>query len=249
MFRLGLTIRRPIAASLTISTLVLAWGCSASPEQPILNQFFTASRLRDNTSLNNLTMVSFEPHTRGTVTSFDIVGVTPEERKPLGLKALAEAHNSAKADDAAFTRRKEEYQNENLEAIQRVLKADREKTTLRGKDAEVQAAWSKFVQDGVAVSRKVSEARRKLASESGLVDLSINGGSNTPIDITKYDGDLMSKDVTINAVVKQPSGETAPKTLIVTMQRAVLKGDRDITGRWIIAAIKDAAGSPAGKTS
>ena len=117
------------------------------------------------------------------------------------------------------------------------------------KDAEVQATWSKFVQDGAAVSRKVSEAKRKLASESGLVDLSINGGSNTPIDITKHEGELVSKDVTINAVVKLPSGETAPKTFVVTMQRAVLKADREITGRWIIAAIKDAAAPAGGKTS
>jgi hypothetical protein len=252
MFRPGLSAKGLIAASLAISTLVLivlTAACSASSEQPILNQFFTASRLRDNTSLNNLTMVLFEPHTRGTVTTFEIVNVTPEERKPLGLKALADAHSTAKADDAAFTKRKEEYQNENLEAIQRVLKADREKARLRGGDAEVQATWSKFVQDGAAVSRKVTEAKRKLANESGLVDLSINGGSNAPIDVTKYEGELVSKDVTINATVKLPSGETAPKTFVVTMQRAVLKADREITGRWIIAAIKDAAAAPGAKTS
>jgi len=236
------------AISLSALTLALAAGCSNHPEQSILSQFFTASRLRDNTSLNNLTMVSFEPRTQGTVTTFDIVTITPEQRKPLPLKALAQAHTAAKADDAAFTKRKEEYQNENLEAIQRVLKADREKTRLKGKDAEVQATWSKIVQDGVAVSRKVSEARRKLAGESSVVDVSINGGSNSPVDLTKYDGELVSKDVTISATVRLPSGETAQKTLVVTMQRAVLKGDRDITGRWIIAAIKD-AGAPSGKTS
>jgi hypothetical protein len=249
MFRPGLSVRGPIAASLAMSTLVFAAGCSGSSEQPILNQFFTASRLRDNTSLNNLTMVSFEPHTRGTVTTFEIVNVTPEARKPLGLKALADAHNAARADDAAFTKRKDDYQNENLETIQRVLKADREKTKLRGRDAEVQATWSKFIQDGAAVSRKVTEAKRKLASESALADLSINGGSNTPLEITRYDGELVSKDVTIKAVVKQPNGETVPKTFVITMQRAVVKADREITGRWIIAAIKDAAGSPGGKTS
>ena len=79
--------------------------------------------------------------------------------------------------------------------------------------------------------------------------MSINGGSNTPIDITKHDGDLVSKDVTINAVVRMPTGETASKTLIVTMQRAILKADREITGRWIIAGIKDAAAPASTKTS
>jgi hypothetical protein len=249
MSRPRLSFTSLFAISLNALTLALAAGCSSHPEQSILSQFFTASRLRDNSSLNNITMVSFEPRTQGTVTTFDIVTVTAEQRKPLPLKELAQAHTSARADDAAFTKRKEEYQNENLEAIQRVLKADREKTRLKGKDAEVQATWSKIVQDGVVVSRKVSEARRKLAGESSVVDLSINGGSNSPVDITKYDGELVSKDVTISANVRLPSGETAQKTLVVTMQRAVLKGDRDITGRWIIAAIKDAAAPAGTKTS
>jgi hypothetical protein len=248
MFRPRLCSTCLFAISLSALMLALSVACSSHPEQPILSQFFTASRLRDNTSLNNITMVSFEPRTQGTVTTFEIVGVTAAQRKSLPLKSLAQAHTTAKADDAAFTKRKEQYQNENLEAIQRVLKADREKTRLKGKDAEVQAAWSKIVQDGVTVSRKVSDAKRKLASESSVVDLSINGGSNSPVDITKYEGDLVSKDVTLTANVRLPSGDTARKTLVVTMQRAILKGDREITGRWIIAAIKE-AGAPAGKTS
>jgi hypothetical protein len=230
-----------LAASLAVLTLA---GCSGGPEQSILNQFFTASRLADSTSLNYVTMVSFDPRTQGTVTGFTITSVSPEQRKPLALKALAKAHEDAKADDSAFTKRKDEYQNANLEVIQRVLKADREASKLKGKDAEVQATWSKYVQDGAAVSRKVQEAKRKLATESAVVELSINGGSNNPLDIKKYDGELVSKDVTVDATVKPPTGDAVQKTLVVTMQRGVLKGDKEIAGRWIITAIKDAALSP-----
>ena len=43
----------------------------------------------------------------------------------------------------------------------------------------------------------------------------------------------------------QPSGQTAQKNYVVTMQRAVLHADKELTGRWIITAIKDASGSPA----
>jgi hypothetical protein len=249
MSRPACSIRSLLAALFIALTLVIDAGCSGSSEQPLLNQFFMASRLRDTTSLNNMTMVLFEPGTQGTVSSFKVVSVTPEERKPLPLKALASAHEAAKADNAAFTKRKETFQNENLETIQRLLRADREKGRIRGKDAEVQAAWSKFLQDGVAVSRKVSDAKRKLASESGVVDLSINAGARAPVDITKHDGELISKDVMIDAVVKLPSGETTNKTFVITMQRAILKTEREITGRWIIAAIKDTAAPPAIKTS
>ena len=137
-----------LAASLAVVTSA---ACSGGPEQSILTQFFTASRLADNTSLNNFTMVSFEPRTQGTVTSFSITNVSSEQRKPLELKALAKAHEEAKADDTAFTKRKEEYQNANLDVIQRVLKSDSDTSKLKGKDAEVQATWSKYVQDGAAV--------------------------------------------------------------------------------------------------
>ena len=207
-----------LAASLAVLTLA---GCSGGPEQSILSQFFTASRLADSTSLNNVTMVSFEPADAGHRHQFHASRTSrPSMRKPLALKALAKAHEDAKADDSAFTKRKEEYQNANLDVIQRVLKADRDTSKLKGKDAEVQATWSKYVQDGAAVSRKVQEAKRKLAAEGAVVELSINGGSNNPLDIRKYDGELVSKDVTIDAPVKSPAGAVAQKTLVVTLQRA-----------------------------
>jgi hypothetical protein len=49
---------------------------------------------------------------------------------------------------------------------------------------------------------------------------------------------LISKDVTIDAQVKSPEGQTSQKTLVITMQRVVgtLNGQqRD--GRWIITRI------------
>lgn len=241
MSRSPLSRLTTLVVSLAASTLA---GCSFSAESSVLSQFFNASRLRDNTSLQNFATVAFEPNAQGIITSFEVTNVTPEQRKPLALRTLAQAHQDARAADADFTKRKETYQNENLEAIKRVLKAEREKGKIAGKDAEVRAAWTKFLDDGAAISRKVGEAKRKLASETVVVDLSINAGSSAPVDVTKYDGELISKGVSISAPVKLPSGQTAQKNLVVTMQRAVLKGDKEITGRWIITAIKDGSGSP-----
>jgi hypothetical protein len=233
---------RSFVFSLTVATLI---ACSSTPEQPILNQFFTASRLRDNTTLAGFAAVAFDPKTDGIVTSFDITSVSPERRRPLTLKSLARAHDDAKAEDVEFSKRKDSYQAENLDAIKRVLQAEREQKKLPAKDAEVQAAWSKFLEDGVAVSRKVGDAKRKLASETVVVDMSINGGP-THVDVAKYDGELVSKDVTLSAPVKLPNGQTVPKILVITMQRAILKGDNgDLTGRWILTALKDASGPPA----
>jgi len=53
----------------------------------------------------------------------------------------------------------------------------------------------------------------------------------------------------VAASVKLPSGQTTQKTLLITMQRAILKGDRDIPGRWIITSVKDTAAPAGTKTS
>ena len=233
------------AFGLLSAALVLAVACSGS-EQALVGQFFSASRLRDNTSLDNLATVMFDPRTQGTVTTFTVQTIAPEQRKALSLKALAKAQEDARAEDAAFTKRKEEYQNANLEAIQRVLKAERENTKLAPKDAEVQVAWTKYREESAAMSKKVADARRSLKAETQFVDQSVNAG-RTAIDVTKYDGDVVWRDVTVSAPVRMPSGETVDKTLVLTLQRAVLKGDKEMNGRWIVTKFRDDAPATANK--
>ena len=230
-------------ASASLTTVVFV-GCSSGPEQPILNQFFTASRLRDNTTLANFSTVSFEPAQQGTVSSFDIQSVSPEQRKPLNIKTLAKVQADAKAADAEYTKRKDAYESENIDAIKRVLAAERQSTAIKGKDAEVQTAWTKFRSEGAQISKRVYDAKRNLASESSVASMSVEDPRN-PVDLNKYDGELAWKEVTISAPVKRPDGQTVTKTLIVTMQRAVLTGDKVINGRWIITGIRDASVSGA----
>jgi hypothetical protein len=69
--------RAPRAVGATLLALLLA-ACSARPEQLILDQFFSASRLRDRTALQHMSTVTFEPRDQGIVTEFDITGVTSE---------------------------------------------------------------------------------------------------------------------------------------------------------------------------
>jgi hypothetical protein len=230
---------RSFALSLAAATLI---GCSSTPEQPLLQRFFVVSLLCDNTTLSGFAATAFEPATDGIVTTFSITNVTPEQRKPLTLKTLAKAHEDAKAADAEFTKRKEAYQAENLDAIKRVIAAENARGKIPPKDLAVQATWSKFLEDGVAVARKVGDARRKLASETVVVEMSINGGP-THIDVTKYDGELVSKDVSISAPVRLPDGQTAQKNYVIAMQRAILRTDKEITGRWIITGVTDGSGA------
>jgi hypothetical protein len=223
-------------------------ACAGAPEEPILQQFFRASRLNDATSLAGFATTSFQPQTQGTVSSFDIVSVSPEQRAPLQLEAVAEQVEAIRAEEAAFTRRKDTYYLANQEAITRVLKAESVKASVGAKDAEVQAEWSKLREESAQHARKVSEAQRKLKAESGMVRLSLDNPSN-PVDPTKRPGELVIKEVTITAPVRTADGASADRTLVVTMQRAILQGEPAVEGKWIITSVRDAT-SPAGtKTS
>src|SRR5918995_1780048 len=190
-----------------ISLMSLA-ACSSPPEEPILQQFFRASRINDNTSLAGFATTSFQPQTQGTITGFDIVSVSPERREPLQLAALAEEVDAVRADEAEFTKRKDTYFLANQEAITRVLKAESLKASVGGKDAEVQSEWSKLREENTQHARKVSEAQRKLKAESAIVRLSLENPAN-PVDPTKRAGELVTKDVTIDAPVRMADGNSA----------------------------------------
>src|SRR5262249_49138169 len=134
------------------------------------------------------------------------------------------------------------------EAINRTLKAEREKTPVKGKDAEVQAAWTKMRQEGSVLAKKIADARGKLAAASGIVELSV-GNHRPPRDVKKSDDERGSTEVHVSASVKTPNGQSTTKNLIVTMQRAMLKGDREVAGRWIITNVRDASAPAGTKTS
>jgi hypothetical protein len=75
--------RRLGAAGGCLLALLLAScaACSSSlgrPEQLILDEFFSASRLRDRTALERMATVVFEPRDQGIVTDYRITGVTEE---------------------------------------------------------------------------------------------------------------------------------------------------------------------------
>jgi hypothetical protein len=233
-------MRRRTVTFLSLAGLLTTFGaaaCSSAPEEAILQQFFRASRLNDGTSLAGFAVARFAPQTSGTITGFDIAGISEEQRAPLGVSAVAREHEAARDEDLEFTKRKDAYYVANTEAITRVLKAEGARAKVTGKDAEVQAAWSKLRDESAQFSKKVSQALQKLKAESAVVELSLDG-PNRPADITKQDGEMVSKDVTITASVRMPDGTTADRTLVVTMRRAVLKGEPELAGKWIITAIK-----------
>ena len=243
MFRLRR--RHPLSIALAFSVLGgFSNGCSSASEEPILNQFFRSARLGDRTALGSISVATFD----GSVSAFDITSVSPETRVPLALKDLAKAHEDARTEDAEFTKRKVAYQEENMEAIRRVLNAERTNAKLTDKDAAVQAEWTKYRDETAQYTKRVSDARRALATQSSVVELSLDD-PRTKVDFTQHDGELVSKDVAVEASVRQTNGQSVRKTLVVTMQRAVIKANPEVTGKWIITSVKDTAAPAATPSS
>jgi len=60
------------------------------------------------------------------------------------------------------------------------------------------------------------------------------------------DVEVISKQVTVEAEVKSPDGQTTtPKTLVFTFQRAIGKKDGQTTeGRWIITGLQQGSAAP-----
>jgi len=193
-------------------------------------------------TLANIATVSFDPSRDGVAQNVKVVSVTPEQSRELQFKELEKARQEAVAAEAEFSKKMKAYQDENLDAINRVLKLEQTNGKARGKDAEVQAAWAKWREEQKEHNRKVSEARSKLNAERRVADLSV-----TDVDPTGFDGTEYTKEAVVTANVRMPNGETAQKTYTLTLQRVVLKdpkGGADIEGKWMITGIKE-GGSPA----
>jgi hypothetical protein len=217
-------------------------ACSRPPEQQLLTQFFRAAKARDNATLAMMSAVEFDPREQGTVEDFSIVSVSPESRRTLGLKALLESERKAKVAEGEFAKRKMEYQTANLPLIEQVVKLERDPSAkLTVAQQAVKAAWDKWREESSAYTRAVSTARSAVATAIGPADASLTQPGQAPFDPTAFEGDLVSKDVVVNASVRSPSGDVSSKTLTITFARASgTLGGTAREGRWILTKIAGA---------
>jgi hypothetical protein len=215
-------------------------GCGGSEHDQMIRRFFQASSMGDNITLANIATVSFDPNRDGRASSVSFVSETPEQARELKIKDLDKAFKDAQAAEAEFAKRKNEYQDKNLEAINRVLKIEQSgKGKATGRDADVQAAWTKWRDEQSSYSKKVSEARKILQSERKVADLSL-----PEHDMTQFDAVMeATKDVTLTATVRTPDGQSAKKTLVLTLQRVTTKDSagKPLEGRWMITGLKEGA--------
>jgi hypothetical protein len=209
-------------------------ACSGSgQEQRLLRSYFLALRLNDRPTLNNIAMVRFEG---GTVSTFSIESVAEEQSRPLQTKALNMSLMEAQKMEDDFTAEKVAYQEENFEAINRVLAAERDGEVSR-RDVEVQEAWRDWRDRTMEHAQTVSNGQLALNNEQSAASLSLFDPNN-PLDLTEYEGELLTKDVSITANVEM-DGVESERSMVITLQKAVLTGSDDvmIEGGWVVAQI------------
>ena len=235
--------RAALAIALLISPLVLlAAACARPEEQQFITQFFRAARARDNTTLAMMSAVEFTPREQGIVEDFEITQVSPESRKPLEFKSLVEAERKATEADAEFRKRKIEYQNANLPALEEIVKLERDpKAKMTPAQLKMKAEWDKWRAETTMHQKALTAAKTALASSIGPAEASLTQPGQPPFVPEQFQGDLVSKDVTLDAQVRTPERQTVPKTLVITMQRVsgTLNG-QPREGRWIITRIQGA---------
>lgn len=235
-------VRAAFAAALVIAPLaILAAACSTPAEQQLLNQFFRAARNRDNETLARMSAVEFDPREQGEVTGFDIVSVGQERRTPLDFKGLLSAQQAAVAAEADYRKRRLEFESSNRPALEAIAKMERDQAPkFNATQQTLRAEWDKWRQGAVAINKATSAAKAAVANASGPAEASLAQPGQATFAADKFQGDLVSKDVTVNAEVRK-DGQTSNKTLVITIQR--VEGTQDgqqRTGRPIIARIQGA---------
>jgi len=232
---------RPRSTSVVVfaaAMLGLAVACSSAPEEPLLRQYFRASQLRDSTTLASFAAAEFDPRTEGIVSSFDIVSVSPEQTEPLMFVEMDAAVNKARMANDEHAKNMKAYQDENLRAIERVLKAESAGEPVARRDEAVQEAWRTWRDEGAAFQGALSDTRAKLNANLPVMQLSAQGADG--VDVRTVGGQMVSKDVTIDANVRSPEGTTTERQLVVTMVRGVFDtgAGEPVPGRWVITRVQ-----------
>lgn len=231
----------PVLLTLALAAAASLAGCSRSQEEQLISNFFRSARMRDNTTLANIAMVSFNPMERGIVQDFSVESIGEEQRRPMQARAFSETLQEAEATENEFSDRKQAYQDENLAAIERVLEAEREgNEPSRRADREVQEAWTQWREEMAEHAQRVSDARTELA-EGRIVAEASTFSPAEEIDVTLYEGEIVSKDVRILATVRTPDEQEVQQSLLVTLERAELTAPDGSprNGRWIITRLDE----------
>jgi len=216
-----------------------AAGCGGSEHDLMIRKFFTSAGAGDVATLGNIATVSFDPNKDGRAQNLKFVSETPEQTRVLNIAALDKTYKEAVAAEADFSKRMREYQDKNIDAINRIVKIEQSgKGKPAGADLAVQAAWTKWREDNAVVQKAKSDAHKALLAERKVADLSM-----PDVDpLTFAEATEVTSELTYTADVRTPDNQVSKKTLVFTLQRLILKDSagKIKEGTWMITGLKEA---------
>jgi hypothetical protein len=225
----------PVLVVLALS----AAGCGGSEHDVLIRKFFAASGSSDVATLGNIATVSFDPAKDGRAQNVAFVSETPAQTRALKLQELDKVYKEAQAAEADFSKRMKEYQDKNLDAINRIVKVEQSgKGKPTGGDLGVQAGWTKWREENAIVQRAKADALKALQAERKVADLSV-----PDVDASTYpEATEVTTDVTVSANVRSADNQVTKKTLVLTLQRVVLKdaAGKLLEGKWMITGLQEA---------
>ena len=99
--------------------------------------------------------------------------------------------------------------------------------------------WNNLVDEERSYAQKVSDATAELNRAVQIANASVFDPSN-PIDVTAYDGDVITKALTVTASVEK-DGSSTDGTMGITIEKAEISGGEAnelVPSRWIITSIE-----------
>lgn len=221
---------------LAIVVMFAYTACSSSPEKALLDKYFHAVSMNDNTTM---AAMAVEPLAIEAV-SYEVVSVSPEQVEPASLPELSkkEAEAKKKMEDHvgpvveakdALDAAKDELDNARTAGARAALKK---------KVDELQAKYDQEYNLHKELQKQYTEAKEAAAKEEEITLFSL-GVKNLPT-VRDMQGEVHSKDVVIS--VKTKAG--AVKKYKVVLRRYMLKDEagKPYNGRWIIVKFEPLAG-------
>ncbi len=208
----------------TLAALTLACG---SQEGQVIENFFRATKAKDNQTVTSFSMVQFDQE----VIDWKVKSVGEEQRAPAPLAAMAAAHLAA--EEAAAENKKDEGAYFNTHP----LEVDKVKTLLENGGpipANLQktaADWKKFIDADKDLKEKVDETQKVYDREKRLVTMSTGKAG----DVDTLVGDVLTRTATVE--VETPGGTKTHSIQIRKYEVTAGGKGAKLMSRWLIQSI------------
>lgn len=214
------------------ASLGFLWACG-SPEQATVDQFFRAAQSNDSTTIAYMAAVSSPVE----VESWKVVEVSSRSTEPYTLPDLIEQFDAATKERAAAQEVRTKYAKDNQDALEQViLKLQKEPNyKFTGKLGEIQAEWTKQLDDRKAKEHVYQALKRNVNQETSIATKSVM----RQVDVGKLRGAIAVTEMLLS--VKPKDGAELP--FKVTLRKYDLsepESDRVEPARWVIVDIAGA---------